>query len=284
MSTTVALTLAAAQERLSAAGVDDARLEAELLLAHALGGDRARVIAMLGEPLDGRMADALETLLTRRLRREPLAYITGQREFYGLDISCSAAALIPRPETELLVDIVLAEPRRRGVESARIIDVGTGTGAIACAIAVHAAGAHVTATDVSDEALALAAANAERLGVSDRVQFRRTDLLRGLGQFDIILANLPYVTELEWRALAPEVRDFEPKLALVPGPCGTEANEALLAGAAEHSASGAVLALEMGASQAAALSASARACFPGAEVSVIKDLAGRDCVLMVRRA
>jgi release factor glutamine methyltransferase len=272
-----------AEHRLAAAGIDDARLEAELLLAYAAGASREHVIAALRETVGRETGQAFTQLLARRLRHEPLAYITGHREFYGLDFVCRPGALIPRPETELLVDLALDEVRARQSPPS-IVDVGTGTGAIACAIAVNAPDVRVLAVDSSADALAIARENAGRLGVAGRVELRHGDLLERLKRFDVVVANLPYVSEREWAAAQPEVRDFEPRSALVPGPTGTEANLRLLETAPEHVQEGAMLALEMGATQANDLRAAARRLFPAAQVSVKKDLAGLDRLLVVRSA
>lgn len=281
--TTVAQAIAGAERELRAAGIEDARLEAELLLAHAGGGRREQVIAALHEPVERGVERALETLLARRLRREPLAYITGHREFYGMDFVCGPGALIPRPETELLVDLALDEVRARG-RALDIVDVGTGTGAIACAVAANAPDVRVLAVDSSEDALTIAQENVELLGLGGRVEVRHGDLLEGLGRFDVMVANLPYVGEREWAEAQPEVRDFEPKHALVPGPVGTEANLRLLECAREHVHDGAVIALEIGATQGAVLADAARRLFPAARVSVKKDLAGLDRVLVARLA
>jgi release factor glutamine methyltransferase len=270
----------AARARLDLAQIDDARLEAELLLAHALATDREHIIASARETLGARDHAAYDALLARRLRHEPLAYITGHREFYGLNIACSAAALIPRPESELLVDVALQHIGEHAT-GIRIADVGTGTGAIACAIATRMPEVSVMAIDRSQEALALAAENAERLGVARRVLLRSADLLEGAGAFDIVVANLPYISDSAWRDLQPEVRDFEPREALVAGPRGTEAIERLISMAPDHLAPGALVALEFGDTQGVALLRLARACFPVARVSVMKDLAGLDRVLVI---
>ncbi len=279
---TTAETLADATDRLRAAGIDDARLEAEVLLAHAARVDRAHVIAGLQEPLPDAVRAVYDALLARRLRREPLAYIVGHREFYGMQVACDARALIPRPETELLVDLALREIQSRPA-ALRIVDVGTGSGAIACAIARNAPTAAICATDASGVALDLAHENVRTLGIAGGVRLHKGDLLDGLGVFDVIVANLPYVSEAEFARAQPEVRQFEPRAALVPGPLGTEANERLLAEARAHLAAPGVLALEFGETQAAVLVARARQHFPGALVSVMKDLAGRERVLVVRR-
>lgn len=277
----IALALQSAAAQLTNAASDDARLEAEVLLAHALGVDRAHLLADLRSSLSPEQAAAFDALLRRRTAREPLAYIVGHREFYGIEIACSPAALIPRPESEMLVELALEEARRRDGEI-RIADIGTGTGAIAVAIASTAPNARVVATDVSDGALALARRNVERHGVEARVELRKADLLDGLGAFDVIIANLPYVSEADWRALASELRDREPRTALLGGETGTEMIERMLKQAPEHLAPGGVLAAEIGAAQGEAMLRAARASFPDAAACVMKDLAGLGRVLVVR--
>jgi release factor glutamine methyltransferase len=280
-SRTVAEAIAAAASRLAAAGVEDARLEAELLLAHAAGLDRSRLIARLAEWPDDAAEAAFATALERRERREPLAYITGWREFYGLAIRCSPPALIPRPESELLVEVTLDAVRARKGR-ARVADVGTGGGAIAVAIAASAPRARVVAIERSQDALALARENVRAHRLEGRIELRTGDLLDGAGRFDAIVANLPYLADGDVEALQPEVRDFEPRRALVAGPRGTEVNLRLIAQAATHLARRGVLALEMAPHQAAVLGAAARASFLAASLSVIKDLAGHDRVLVVQ--
>jgi release factor glutamine methyltransferase len=163
-----------------------------------------------------------------------------------------------------------------------VADVGTGSGAVGVAIVANEPKARVVATEVSGEALAFARANAERWGVDSRMVLRRTDLLEGEGRFDVIVANLPYVSEEEWLELAPEIRDHEPRGALVGGMQGTEANSRLLAAAANHLLAGGTLALEMGARHGETLARTAREFFPEASIRVRKDLAGLDRVLEVR--
>ncbi len=288
----------AAAGRLAAAGIEDAALEAEVLLRHALGLDRAAFFARTTDPLPSDAAMRLETVLRRRLAHEPLPYITGHREFYGLDFHVTPAALIPRPETELLVEAALRRLEnltptavtplrgRRGVEGeveARVpvvVDIGTGSGAIAVAIAANHPTARVIATDVSAEALA--AENAARHGVDDRIEFVRTDLLEGLhGPFDVIVANPPYVRTADWEALPPEIRDHEPRLALAGGVDGLDLVRRLLTQAAPHVAAGAALYVEIGDEQGEAELALARAAMPGRRIAVRKDLAYRDRVLAV---
>lgn len=280
---TVAETLHAAARRLDSAGIDDARLEAEVLLAFACGIDRAHLLASLPDAIAPEAVPRFESLLARRLAHEPLAYIVGHREFYGIDVACGPGALIPRPETEMLVEIALDEVRERG-SGIRIVDVGTGSGAIAIAIAVNAPGAHIVAIEASPEALAVTRRNVEQHGLDRRIELRRGDLLEGAGIFDVIVANLPYVSEADWSELAPEIRDHEPRGALVSGPTGTEVVERLLEVAPMHLAIGGVLAAEIGDTQAERVLNAARRRFPGARSCVMKDLGGRDRMLVVRIA
>jgi release factor glutamine methyltransferase len=270
-----------AADGLVAAGIDDARLEADVLLAHVLGIDRTRLLARLGDAVGADSAVRFSSLIVRRLAHEPLAYIVGRREFYGIDITCTPGALIPRPETEMLVDLALREVRRRGV-SLRIADVGTGTGAVAVAIAANAPGVTVTAIDASDAALAVARQNAARTGVAHQVHFRRGDLLDGSATLDLIVANLPYVSQAEWLGLPPEIREHEPREALVGGVTGVEIITRLLRSAQHSIAPGGVIGAEIGATQGMGLLGPAREQFPDAESCVMRDLAGHDRMLVVR--
>jgi release factor glutamine methyltransferase len=253
-----------------------------VLFAFALSVDRTRLIAQLADPLPVDRTALLESLLVRRARHEPLAYITGGREFYGMRIGCAPAALIPRPETEMLVELALAELRARG-SGLRIVEAGTGSGAIAVAIAMNESEARVIATDTSQRALAIARGNVRAHGVDDRVELREADLLSDLAEIDVIVANLPYVSEEDWRTLAPEVREWEPREALVARDGGLGANTRLLEAARSQLAPGGLLLAECGPGQGAALLSIARNFFRGAAVCVKKDLAGHDRVLVVRR-
>jgi release factor glutamine methyltransferase len=259
----------------------DGRIEAEMLFAHAIGIDRAHLLACLAETLPADVRSSFDALLARRVAREPLAYILGHREFYGIEIACSPAALIPRSESEMLVEIALEVASQRTRE-VRVADVGTGTGAIAIAIAANAANARVIATDVSGDALALARRNIDRCRLSETVTLHRGDLLDGVGTFNVIVANLPYVSEADWRELPPELRDHEPRGALVGGENGLEVIERLLHEMPSHLAPGGVLAAEVGDTQGSAALAIGKAAFPDAGVSILQDLAGLDRVLLVR--
>jgi release factor glutamine methyltransferase len=279
MATTVGQALHDAASRLAPIS-DDARLEAEVLLGHALGIDRSTLLARMPDDVDGAVAGAFLALLARRVGREPLAYIVGQREFYGKEIACGPGALIPRPETELLVEVALAELRRRRGD-VQVADVGAGSGAVAVAVAAHAANARVTAIERSAAAIELARRNIERHGLAGRVTLVQGDLLEGARTFDLIVANLPYVSEVEWGELAPEIRDHEPRDAVVGGPIGSEVIERLLVQAPAHVARDGLVAVEIGATQARRVVDCARTAFPEGRASVMKDFAGRDRVVCV---
>ena len=255
MSAPGAMTLAErvseAARRLAGAGIDagDAAFDAEVLARHALGWDRATYLARWREPAPPGFEDRFEPLVARRRGREPVARIVGRREFWGLDFEVTPAVLVPRPESELLVETALA---RLGGRAARweIADVGTGSGCLAIALARELPRARVTATDVSPDALAVARRNAARHGAADRVTFHRTDLLDGLpGPFDLIVSNPPYVPDEVVATLAPEVRDHDPAAALRGGPDGLDTVRRLVAAAADRLRPGGWLMMEVGAGQ-----------------------------------
>ncbi|HWA54502.1 MAG TPA: peptide chain release factor N(5)-glutamine methyltransferase [Solirubrobacterales bacterium] len=236
--------LTASTDALRAAGIDEPRLDAELLLAAATGWDRARLIADSEAEIPPAASRRFAEMVRRRLRREPVAYILGRRGFRRLELAVDPRVLIPRPETELLVELALE------VDPASVLDVGTGSGAIALAIADELPRCAVTAVDTSAAALELARLNAERAGLASRVDFALGTLPPTKGGFELVVANLPYVSEAEWDGLQPEVREWEPREALLAGADGLDAIRAVvpaLAGSAE------VLALEVGAGQAGAV-------------------------------
>jgi release factor glutamine methyltransferase len=213
---TIGDALARATARLAEAGVDSARLESELLLARACDDcARALLYAELNREMTDEQLDAFEANIARREKREPLAYILGEWGFRRLTLKTDRRALIPRPETEIVVERALEHVR--GVEEPEVLDVGTGTGAIALAIADELPTARVTAVDVSEEALSLARENLELTGVNGRVRLVEHDLTSGLGEanFDLVVSNPPYVEPDELPTLQPEVRDWEPHVALV---------------------------------------------------------------------
>ena len=242
--TAAAEALEAATDALAAAGVETPRLDAELLLAAATGRDRAAIAAAPGAGVEARAGRAFGAMVRRRVRREPVAYILGHKGFRRIELAVDPRVLVPRPETELLVEIALE------LRPTRVLDVGTGSGAVALAIADELPGAEVVATDISLEALAAAKANSDRLGLSGRVRCAPGTLPPDEG-FDLVVANLPYVSEVEWDRLEPEIARFEPRAALVPGPTGLEAIESLLGRVALGGPRVGAIALEVGAGQAA---------------------------------
>jgi release factor glutamine methyltransferase len=282
---TLAEALHAAQTRLRAAGIDDADLEAEVLLRYALSwpnrpaASRAHLFANLRSKFDPFRETIFEQLLVQRLGHEPSAYILGYKEFYGIDLETTPDALIPRPETELLVDEAL---RVAPNGPCAIADVGTGCSAIAVVLATRLPQATVYAIDVSERALALAARNVERHGLTSRVRLLHGDLLDPLPEpVDIIVANLHYVKTSDWEALPPEIREHEPREALDGGPDGTAALERLLRTASPHLRHGGRLLAEIGWDEGERLLGIARECFPGGRIAVKKDLAGLDRLLVV---
>jgi release factor glutamine methyltransferase len=240
---TVREALGAAGDALAAAGVESARLDAELLLAEATGAERARLAADPDAEVDPPAARRFGEMVRRRVRREPVAYILGRKGFRRLELAVDGRALIPRPETELLVEIALE------LEPTTALDVGTGSGAVALAVADELPRCEVTGTDTSAEALGLARENAERLGIDGRVSFERGTVPEGR-RFELVLANLPYVREDEWEGLAPEITRYEPREALVGGPDGVEAIASTVPATVAALVPGATLALEVGADQA----------------------------------
>jgi len=274
--------LTAATDALRAAGVGDPRLDAELLLAEATGWERVRLVAEPEADLPPPPARRFGEMVRRRLRREPVAYIVGRRGFRRIELAVDPRVLIPRPETELLVELALE------LRPDRLLDVGTGSGAIALAVADELPECEVVATDTSLAALEVARANAVRLGLAERVAFHEDTLPPGEASFDLVLANLPYVSEAEWPSLQPEVTQWEPREALLAGPDGLDAIRSFLSGRVRlsfriaerkaKSASGCV-ALEVGAGQAEAVAdLMRRAGFE--EIEVRKDLAGIDRVVI----
>jgi release factor glutamine methyltransferase len=272
--------LDAAVDGLTAAGVEDPRLDAELLLAEAMGRERAALIAEPGAQVPPPAARRFGEMVRRRLRREPVAYILGRKGFRRLELAVDSRVLIPRPETELLVELALE------LRPARVLDVGTGSGAIALAVADELPEAEVTATDTSPGALEVARANAERLGLADRVRFAEDTIPDEGDGFDLVLANLPYVAERDWPSLQPEVTKFEPREALLAGPDGLNAYRAFIPECAGHfiryaeEMTGA-LAVEVGEGQAEAEAELMREAGFG-EVEIRADLAGIERVVVGR--
>ncbi|HUP32902.1 MAG TPA: peptide chain release factor N(5)-glutamine methyltransferase [Gaiellaceae bacterium] len=252
------------------------RLDAELLLAHTLGRPRIELYTDFDRPLNAAELDAYRELVARRARREPVAYILGEWGFRRLTLAVDPRALIPRPETEVVVERALAHLREH--ESPRVLDVGTGTGAIALAIVDEHPGARVTAIDLSDDALALARENAARTGLE--LELLQHDLGAGLpgGPYELVVSNPPYVDPDELETLMPDVRDFEPRLALV----GRGATEAVARNSRAVLAPGGALVLEVGDGQAPAVAALLVE-LGYDDVRTTADLTGRERVVEGRR-
>jgi release factor glutamine methyltransferase len=276
--------LTAATDALRAAGVGEPRLDAELLLAHVSGRSRANLLAEPGTPLASAESRLYGEFVRRRLRREPLAYIVGTKGFRRIELAVDRRVLVPRPETELLVEVALE--RRPG----RVLDVGTGSGAIALALADELPEAEIVATDTSPGALEVARANSARLGLDERVRFETGTVPEG-ESFDLILANLPYVAERDWAGLEPEVTQWEPREALLAGADGLDAYRALLTPSAPERVrtspryariTANAIAVEVGEGQALAVAELVRGA-GFAEVDVRRDLAGIERVVVGER-
>ena len=252
------------------------RLDAELLLAHTLGRHRIELYTDFDRPLSSHELDAYRELVARRARHEPVAYILGEWGFRRLTLNVDRRALIPRPETEIVVERALTH--LRGVEQPAVLDVGTGTGAIALALADEHPGAKVTAVDVSPDALELARENVVRTGLA--VELLHHDLRAGLpgGPYDLVVSNPPYVEPADLETLMPDVRDYEPHVALV----GRGATEAIARAATDVLSPGGHLVLEVGDGQAMTTAAMLDGLGFGAVVTT-PDLAGRDRVVEGRR-
>lgn len=255
--------------------------DAPLLLAHVLGKSRSWLVAHAEESLEGDALHRFQTLTQRRAAGEPLAYILGSAGFYGREFTVDASVLVPRPETEHLIDDVVAS--MRAVQAPRLLDVGTGSGAIAVTLAAELPAATVDAVDISPQALSIARANAERLGVSARVRFFEGDLLEPVqgGRYDAIIANLPYVPTPDI-APSPDPVSYEPRLALDGGPDGLDCYRRLLAAMPAAVAPGGIVLLEAAPPLMAGLIALAQDAFPHGEVTVGKDYGQRDRYVKVR--
>jgi len=283
-SASVRSLIRAAAQMLEARGVKSAMLDAEILMAEAAGVSRARVLAETrsdSAALSPRVVARFGEYVARRAAREPLAYIVGRKEFFSLDFEVTRSVLIPRPETEILVAAALEFIS--GQPEARVLDIGTGSGAIAIAIAANAPGVRIVATDISKESLEVAYRNAERLGVASRIEFRHGDCWAALDggapmRFDLMVSNPPYVEDARLDALAPEIREHEPRLALTGGPDGLDFYRRILGSAAKFIRPGGELMVEVGAGQAASVIDMCREAGCTGAVA-IRDLAGIERVV-----
>lgn len=283
--TPIALTRLAA-EHMAGRGIENARLEAELMLAAVLGVRRLDLYLQYDRPLTSDEVAEFRAMVKRRLRREPLQYILGEAAFRELVLRVDRRVLIPRPETEVLVEVVLEWARGRG-EVRDAVDIGTGSGAIALSLAHEGPFERVVATDVSADALALARENAMRLGLADRVEFRAGalfDALRPGERFDVVVSNPPYIAEAEREGLAPEVREWEPELALFAPGEGLSVIEALVEGAPAHLREGGLLALEVGLGQAERVAECMESTGAFDAPRIVRDLAGRERIVLAALA
>jgi len=284
-ATQLNLLLEGATKRLSTAGVDSARLDAELLLAHAANVTREQIFSE-SIRVNEALRERFEELVGLRVSRMPLAYIVGRREFYSLQFNLSLEVLIPRPETEAVVEAALDSLSLRS--AAKVLDLGTGSGAIGLAIAANSLNIELTATDVSIKALELARRNSIRLGLDARVEFRLADcweiLDKGnlLGRYDLIVANPPYIPDAEIASLAPEIRSYEPRLALAGGPDGLNFYRRIAVGAGDHLTHGGAIIVEVGEDQAKEVAAIFRASALD-DIAILNDLAGIQRVVVARR-
>ncbi len=274
--------------------MSNARLDAEVLLRFILGKDRAWLIIHAAEPLDGERQRLFEEAVNRRAKREPLQYIVGRQEFRGLDFIVTPDVLIPRPETELVVEaaLTITERGRRPAEGDTplvIVDLCTGSGCIAVSLAQELRTARFFATDTSGKALAVARENARKHDVSERIRFLDGNLFEPIeeldirGQVDIVTANPPYIRSGDLRSLQPEVRDFEPEIALIAGPRGREIQQRIIDRAPAFLKKHGALIMEMGESQAGALLTSINKDGRYGPPEILKDLAGIERVIVAKK-
>jgi release factor glutamine methyltransferase len=281
--TPVGRALVAATQRLEEAGSDTASLDAQVILAHTLGKERGWLFAHYDQALTQEEAELFTDRVARRAAAEPVAYLVGHREFYGLELYVDHRVLIPRPETELLVDAVLDHIESRSNQHVRMVDVGTGSGAVAVAVAANCPSVQIYAVDLSPAALEVAGENARRHDSRGQITLLNSDLLAALPEpVDIIAANLPYITSEEYPNLMADVRDYEPRLALEAGPEGLDLIERLLDQVPGHLYPGGVLFLEIGANQGAAVLELVKRLLPQANhIGIRQDYHGYDRLVVV---
>jgi release factor glutamine methyltransferase len=282
---TVAASVKQATERIRAAGSASPRLDSELLLADVFGGRREQLYREPERRLGADQAARFEELVARRVRREPVAYIIGHKPFRTIDVLSDSSSIVPRPDTETLVEVALEALAQLDDPHPRVLDVGTGTGAVALAICVEHSGASVIATDISGLALELARRNAEMLHLGGRVDFLQSDLfddMPGGVRFHVIVSNPPYVTETEHEGLQPEIRLWEPRDALVSGPTGLEVYERLIPGALPFLGPHGMLAVEIHEGRVDEVCALFRSTGRFSAIQVHQDLGGAPRVVSAR--
>lgn len=277
-----------AQQILKGAGIANAAQEARWLLAYALEMKHHELASRAEQSVTTEQLTRVMSVVRRRESREPLQYILGSQEFCGLDFSVTSAVLIPRPETELLIQESLREGRF--VEGAVLVDVGTGSGCVAVTLATILDGMRIFALDCSHAALKVAKGNADRHGVGDKIIWLEGDLLSplkecvGVGTVDAVISNPPYIAEADWAGLQPEVRDYEPRGALLAGPRGVEFHERLIHDSKEFLAPGGLLVMELGQNQAPLVRRAVEEAKGYTGLQTVEDEAGIERVLIARRA
>ncbi len=277
---TLKQTLSRARTILTASNIEDTSLESELLLRHALEISRVQLYLNLDHKLSLREDEAFRHLIKRRINHEPTAYITEHREFYGLDFYVDPRVLIPRPESELLVEKALELAQNHPVST--IAEAGTGCGAIAISLALNLPQAKIYATDISPPALEVAAINCQKHGVVSRICLLQGNILEPLPEpVDLIVANLPYIKDSEMKELSPEIQMFEPRLALAGGDDGLDKIGQLLSQAIDKVGTGGSILLELGAGQAPQATFLAKRCFPSANVELVLDPMGINRILKI---
>lgn len=281
----IAEALKFASERLRAASVPNDVLDAQTLLAEALGVDRTYLIVNFSRRLNDDELSRYQTLIERRATGEPLQYIVGHQEFFGLEFEVNSAVLIPRPETEIIIEETIRLVGENGIERPLLVDVGTGSGCIAITLARELEGARVIAVDLSSSALRLAKRNAERYGLLPGIDFLESDLLDAVSESiraDFIISNPPYVSEIEWPNLQREVRDWEPRTALTDFGDGLSFFRRLLSDSPARLRLGGYLICEMGYQQAEAVTAMIDLRV-WSEPSLIDDLQGIPRTLVLQK-
>ncbi len=290
ISTTLKSALHEAAGTLSASGIEQPRLEAELLLAHVLDASKEDLILHPARELTDSQGEQFQQFVQRRCRKEPLAYIVGQREFWSLEFAVNPKVLIPRPETEGIIEQLLKMAGTGARDHAiHLLDAGTGSGNLAVVAAVEFPMARVTAVDCSADALEVARENARKHRVADRIEFLQRDMmlpwnLPDIGGFDFILSNPPYISSQEMARLMPDVRDYEPSAALDGGPDGLACYRRIIPEACDHLKPGDGLILEVGDDQAGFVRKMFQAHAGYDEIKIVQDLSGRSRVVSARRA
>lgn len=264
--------------------IDSPRLDAEVLLSHVLKKQRIYLYVHFDQPLNSQELADYRECVKKRVRRMPVAYITGSREFMGLDFKVTEATLIPRPDTEILVEAVIERLKQAEADNLRIADIGTGSGAICLSLLHYVKNLAAVTVDISQAAIEVAKENADVLGVAERIEFLQGDLLeplRNKGKFNAIVSNPPYIPRQVIHGLEPEVRLYEPQSALDGGADGLNFYRRLVAGAGALLADGGFLAVEIGIEQAEALRQMAQRNLIWKNVEVLNDLSGIErCVIM----